>query len=222
MTTPISGPKPGLKSSPRPGQKMRPTTLHLHGALAAFGRLPGIRCDRPREVVAIAAAQLPGLEAALRRGSFILAAGPEWRRLGGTEIDQPVSARELHLMPHRGGSGRGEGKMLLGLTLLGLSFVPGVQAGIGNGLAAAGIGGGEAAGLLGGRLLGGAGAWLLLSGASEALAPQTHRQQGLASSDVAPPAPNGEGAAIPLAYGSVRIVAPPVVSAGLSVQVMAP
>ena len=198
------------------------TQLHLHGALAGFGPRLGFRLDRPREIVAAAAAQSDGLEAALRRGRFILAAGGQRRRLGGDEIDLPLAEREIHLMPHRGGSGRGEGKMLLGLTLLGLSFVPGVQAGIGNGLAAAGIGGGEAAGLLGGRLLGGAGAWLLLSGASEALAPQTQRQPALASTEVSPPPPHGEGAAIPLAYGTVRIISPPVVSAGLSVKVMAP
>ena len=198
------------------------TDLHLHGSLAAFGPRFGLRLDRPREIVATAAAQSAGLEAALRRGRFVLAAGREWRRLGGGEIDLPLAERELHLMPHRGASGRGEGKMLLGLTLLGLSFVPGVQAGLGSGLAAAGIGGGEAAGLLGSRLLGGAGAWLLLSGASEALAPQARRRAGLASTEVTPPPPNGEGTAIPLAYGTVRIVAPPVVSAGLSVQVMAP
>ena len=197
------------------------TNFHLHGALADFGPCFGLRLDRPREIVAAAAAQSEGLETALRRGRFVLAAGPGWRRLGGEEIDRPLAERELHLMPHRGGSGRGEGKMLLGLTLLGLSFVPGVQAGLGSGLAE--LGAGEAGSLLGSRLLGGAGAWLLMSGASEALAPQVQRPPALAaSSDVAPPVPSGEGAAIPLAYGTVRVVAPPVVSAGLSVQVMAP
>jgi predicted phage tail protein len=135
--------------------------------------------------------------------------------------------RELHLSPIRAGRGRGEGKMLLGLTLLGLSFVPGVQSGLAGGLSGigegiAGAGGAELGGLLGSRLLGGAGAWLMLSGASEALAPQARRPAGAPSTAVAPQTPTGEGAAIPLVYGTARVEAPPVVSAGLSVKAMQP
>ena len=109
----------------------------------------------------------------------------------------------------------------------GLSFVPGVQAGITSGLSGfgegiAGAAGAEFGGMLGSRLLGGAGALLLLSGASEALSPQSRRDPGQESSQVSASAPTGEGAAIPLVYGTVRLTAPPVVSAGLSVEVMQP
>ena len=203
-------------------------TLHLHGALARFGPSLCFRLDRPCEVIAAAAVQRPGLDAALRRGRFSLATGPDRHVLAGDQLDRKQAGmHELHLTPIRAGSARGEGKMLLGLTLLGLSFVPGVQSGLVSGLSGigeglAGAGGAEIGGLLGSRLLGGAGAWLLVSGASEALAPQARRPAGAPSTGVAPQTPTGEGAAIPLVYGTARLEAPPVVSAGLTVKVMRP
>lgn len=201
--------------------------LHLHGALRRFGPRLAFRLETPLEIVSAAAAQAPGLDAMLRRGSFALTAGPAGRPISGAMIDLGFAESELHLVPVRAGAARGEGKMLLGLTLLGLSFVPGVQAGIagslsGIGESIAGAGGAEFGTLLGSRLLGGAGALLLLSGASEALAPQVRRPAGEPSSTMSPTEPTGEGAAIPLVYGTVRLTAPPVVSAGLSVEVMQP
>jgi len=203
-------------------------TLYLHGALARYGPALCFCLDRPCDVIAAAAVQCPGLEAALRRGRFSLTAGPSRHPLSGDQLDQrQAGIHELHLAPIRAGSGRGEGKMLLGLTLLGLSFVPGVQSGLVSGLSGigeglAGAGGAEIGGVLGSRLLGGAGAWLLVSGASEALAPQARRPAGASSTAVVPQAPAGEGAAIPLVYGTARVEAPPVVSAGLTVKVMRP
>lgn len=206
---------------------MKERRLHLHGVLAEFGPCLSFRLDRPLAILGMAAAQCPGLDAALRRGFFELTAGPQRRQVSGADIDLPLAEHDLHLAPVRGGQARGEGKMLLGLTLLGLSFVPGVQAGITSGLAGigegiAGAGGAEIGGFLGSRLLGGAAAWLILSGAGEALSPQARRPAGDASTGTAPAEPTGEGAAIPLVYGTVRLTAPPVVSAGLSVQVMRP
>jgi len=202
-------------------------TLHLHGALRRFGPCPAFRLETPLAMIGAAASQAPGLAAMLRRGRFELAAGPRRRPIGGAMIDLPFDEAELHLSPARSGAARGEGKMLLGLTLLGLSFVPGVQAGITSGLSGlgegiAGAAGAEFGGMLGSRLLGGAGALLLLSGASEALSPQIRRPAGEPSTGVAPDEPTGEGAAIPLVYGTVRLSAPPVVSAGLTVAVMQP
>ena len=206
---------------------MTPRTLHLHGALSRHASSMTFRLDRPSAIIAAAAAQCPQLEIAMRRGRFWLAAGKSYRPLGGVELDGPIDETELHLMPARAGQARGEGKMLLGLTLLGLSFVPGVQAGITGGLSTlgeglAGAGGADIGGMLGSRLLGGAAAWLILSGASEALSPQMRRPAGDASTGVIPSTPTGEGAAIPLVYGRVRMTAPPIVSAGLSVQAVRP
>lgn len=217
-----------IMTDDRTGGCVPAVTLHLHGTLATYGPRLRFRLDRPQAVIAAAAAQCPAFERALRRGRFTLAVGSARRPLAGDRLDRPLAEmRELHLSPVRAGRGRGEGKMLLGLTLLGLSFVPGVQSGLAGGLSGigegiAGAGGAELGGLLGSRLLGGAGAWLMLSGASEALAPQARRPAGAPSTAVAPQTPTGEGAAIPLVYGTARVEAPPVVSAGLSVKAMQP
>lgn len=202
-------------------------TLHLHGALRQYGPKLEFRLPTPLAIVGAAASQVPQLAGHLRRGRFELAAGPARRPISGAMIDLGFDEAELHLSPARAGAARGEGKMLLGLTLLGLSFVPGVQAGITSGLSGfgesiAGAAGAEFGGMMGSRLLGGAGALLLLSGASEALSPQLRRPAGEASTAVSPAEPTGEGAAIPLVYGTVRVTAPPVVSAGLSVEVLQP
>jgi len=206
---------------------MTKKTLHLHGGLRRHGPAFAFRLDTPLEMVGAAAAQRPGLAAMLRCGRFTLGAGAARRPITGAMIDQPFAEPDLHLAPAWRGAARGEGKMLLGLTLLGLSFVPGVQAGITGGLAGigetiGGTAGAELGGVLGSRLLGGAGAWLLLSGASQALSPQARRPAGAVSTGIAPDAPTGEGTAIPLVYGTVRVTAPPVVSAGLSVEVIRP
>jgi predicted phage tail protein len=142
-------------------------------------------------------------------------------------MDEPIDETQLHLVPEFSGHGRGEGKMLLGLTLLGLSFVPGVQAGLTSGFSSigeslAGASGAELGGMLGSRLLGGAGTWLMMAGASEALAPQLRQPAGDPSGIISGPQPTGEGAAVPLVYGRARVEAPPIISAGVTVRTMVP
>jgi len=211
--------------------------VYLHGALARFGPVIPLHVRDPASAISALAAQLDGFAACLRRGRYRLeverghaTGGSSRRRLGGDELDLPLSRQDhaLHLSPWVAGSGRDDGKMLLGLTLLGLSFVPGVQAGITSGLSGlgeslAGAGGAELGSFLGSRLLGGAGAWLLLSGASEALSPQVRRPAGdAASRGISALPPVGEGAAVPMVYGTVQMDSPPVISAGLSVRTMRP
>lgn len=215
--------------------------LHLHGDLRRFGTFFELVIARPIEAISALSAQIDGFDTALRNGRYHLwtgdsdpqsnngqsnnqGDGASNRLLNTINLYEPVGHSSLHLAPVIGGSGKGDGKMLLGLTLLGLSFVPGVQAGIAGAFGQAGnaVGGakaGELAGMFGSRLLGGAATWLILSGASDALAPQPRHPAGQTqSAAIGASAPVGEGAPIPLVYGKVRITAPPIVSAGLRVQ----
>lgn len=164
-----------------------------------------------------------GAEQALRQGRFNLGfkgGKSPITYLTGEDLVMPLSAGQLHLTPVIEGSARGRGKAVLGLTLLGLSFVPGVNAGIGAGFASAGQAFGPAAAAsfqqFGTQLLGRTGALLLLSGLSETLAPQASSQAGaMPSSSLPTPAIRGQGAAVPLVYGNARVTQPVVVSSGI-------
>jgi len=218
-----------MTKSTKPGASRR-RTIFLHGDLARFG--PRLSCvaATPAEAISALANQLSGFAAALRHGHWHLwAGGRRGRALCGVSLYEPLTAYHLHIYPAAAGASRGRGKMLLGLTLLGLSFVPGVQAGLTSGLtrfgeSIGGATGGEMAGFLGSRLLGGAGHWLLLSGASEALAPQIRQPAGQSgtSTSIGVGEPIGEGAAIPLVYGRVRVHDAPIIASGLSVTVARP
>ena len=238
----------------KPLSTNRLKTIFLHGDLARFGSPFQCQASSTAEVISALSNQCDGFAAALRRGRYLVRAGGQrtgrqitgrqitgrqitgrqitgrqitGRQITGMVLHDPVPEYHLHIIPAAMGSANdsGEGKMLLGLTLLGLSFVPGVQAGITSGMAHMGtaIGGatgGELAGFLGSRLLGGAASWLMLAGASEALAPQMRQPAGHAgSTSISVGEPVGEGAAIPLVYGRVRIHDAPVIASGLRVEV---
>lgn len=202
-------------------------TIFLHGDLARFTARFTCEATSPAEAISALASQFDGFAAALRHRHWLVLAGSRrhGRALGGTGLHAPFAARHLHLLPAAMGRGRDEGKMLLGLTLLGLSFVPGVQAGLTSsmtqlGTAVGGATGGELGGFFASRLLGGAAGWLLHAGAGEALAPQLRQPAGQADSSaiqVSPPV--GEGAAIPLIYGRVRVHDAPLIASGLTVEV---
>ena len=166
----------------------------------------------------------------LRQGRFELRAGQAQisttTPVSAEQLIAPIKASHLHLWPAPSGASRGRGKAVLGLTLLGLSFVPGVNAGIAQSFAGVGqsIGGSAAAASFqqfGSQLLGRAGSLLLLSGLSEAISPQVASPAGAVPS-ASLPAPQiaGQGAAVPMIYGHVRVTQPVVISSGLDVDVV--
>jgi predicted phage tail protein len=201
--------------------------IFLHGDLARFGGPFDCEASNAAEAISALANQIDGFAAALRHGHYQLWAGGRatGRPITGPGLHMRLRPYHLHIAPAIAGQGKGEGKMLLGLTLLGLSFVPGVQAGITSGFASfgeavGGATGGELAGIFGSRLLGGAGSWLLLNGASDALSPQIHKPAGQAdSASIGVGQPIGEGAAIPLVYGRVRVQDAPIIASGIDVEV---
>lgn len=218
----------------------RHVTIKLHGALDRFGGPHRFTVHEPAHLIAGLVTQISALDPILRRGQFALygqfnatdtnatdtgatdtngtdtnAATP-WHAIDGPALFQPVIYDHYHLMPVLAGASRSNGKVLLGLTLLGLTFVPGVHAGT-----AASANSGDMMATMGRRLLGGAATWLVASTSSDALAPQIRHPAGQDESAViTASAPVGEGAPIPLIYGRVRVQSPPVVSAGLSVKLV--
>ena len=178
--------------------------------------------ETPAAAITGVVCQHPGLEACLRRGRFQLRAGGlrRGRVLSAREVIDPVSAASLHLMPEIAGASRGRGKAVLGLTLLGLSMVPGANAAVGSSFGQIGqqVGAGEAFQAFGAQLLGRTGSLMLLAGAAETLSPQSSAPAGrLLSSALTAPETRGQGAPVPLLYGLARLDDPVVVSSGLDV-----
>ena len=196
--------------------------VYFYGHLRQFCRHAVLYAETPAAALTGVVHRHPGLEACLRRGRFVLYAGgiKRGRVLTARDVVVPLDAASLHLLPHAAGAARGRGKAVLGLTLLGLSIVPGVNTAIGSSFGQLGqhIGAGDAFQAFGNQLLGRVGSLMLLAGAAEALSPQPSAAAGrLPSSAQAAPETRGQGAAIPLVYGKARLDDPVVVSSGLDV-----
>jgi len=199
--------------------------VHLHGALRSFGPVLELAAGDALQAIAGITAQCPGFAEVLRYGQFRLRIGTKkhGRVLAGADLITPLDGDELHLIPVLAGSARGRGKAVLGLTLLGLSFIPGANAFVGSAFGQAGhslIGpqAGAAFQQFGSTLLGRAGGLLMLSGAAEMMLPQVSSPAGvLPSAAIGAPDVSGQGSPIPLVYGNARITRPVVVSSGLSI-----
>ena len=197
-------------------------TVTLHGHLRQWAAPCTLHAAVPVAAINGVITQYPALEKILRQGRYLLRAGgvKRGRDLSARDMLKPIGAKSLHVLPFVGGSARGQGKAVLGLTMLGLSMVPGANAAIGSSFGQLGqrIGAGDAFQAFGNQLLGRAGSLILLAGAAEALAPQSSRPAGqMPSSAVATPETRGQGAPIPLIYGNARLEDPVVVSSGLDI-----
>lgn len=205
---------------------MRRKRIFLYGALGDFGTHFDLAITTPVEAISAIGAQCDEFCQQLRHGHYLVFAGGRRRRRGlaGPDLAKPFPEYHLHIMPALTGRGKNDGKLLLGLSLLGLSFVPGVQASLSAefarfGSTIGGAGFGELAGDFGSKLLGGAASWLILSSASETLAPQPRNLAGQVRSDSFNLFQQGaEGQPIPMIYGRVRVESPPVISASLEVS----
>ncbi len=200
-----------------------------HGCLADLAKPIDLVAYDALQAVTGLVRNFPAIEPILRRGKFHLrgqmADGKGAVDIHGMGLKAPLQVEQLDLMPVIAGSAKGRGKAILGLTLIGLSFVPGVNAGVGQSFASAGghLGPTAASAFqsFGSNLLGRAGGLLLLSGLAEMTAPQAVSPAGqLPSSSLPVPNVNGQGAPIPLAYGEARIVRPVVISSSFDVDVI--
>ncbi|MDC1115263.1 hypothetical protein OAT37_00765 [Alphaproteobacteria bacterium] len=203
-------------------------TVHLHGALSQFGAAIDVIADTPIAAIAAVASLIDGFASHLRQGQYVVSDAHD-QLICGADLIRPFKlvsdgVLSMRITPEATGSANGRGKAVLGLTLLGLSFIPGVQQGLTASFSALGqnIGGAQTAtafGQFGSQLLGRSGALLLLGGAADMLAPQDHTIAGqLRSSSITPPAVTGQGAAMPLVYGQTIIHHPIIISSGLSIE----
>ena len=201
----------------------RDITLQFQGNLQRFGHGISVVAATPMAAISAASVLIDGFGAVLRRGRYMLY-DDAGRAIKGADLARPCASPRLILTPEYSGGNRGKGKALLGLTLLGLSFVPGASQGLSQSFTSLGqsLGGakaGAAFGSFGGQLLGRSGALLLLAGAAEMLAPQDQGTAGrLPSHSLAPPQVTGQGAPMPLAYGTITIHRPTIISSGLSIE----
>lgn len=201
----------------------RQVTIYPYGRLKQFSSSISVMAHDAVQAITAFAQLVDGAEAILRRGRFELKPSLDGKVLTGDDLVMPLETDELHLIPALEGAAKGRGKAVLGLTLLGLSFVPGVNAGIGTAIGTAGqhIGPTAAASFqqFGTQLLGRTGSLLLLAGLSEMVSPQQASPAGaMPSSSLASPAITGQGAAVPLVYGNAQITQPVVVSSGITVE----
>lgn len=182
--------------------------LYLHGHLRHFSRPVQLHACHAAEAVSALCQQIDGFEACIRKGRFEMIAGPQrtGRRLSGPACYQPVPEGRLHIMPLAAGAANSSLQGVLGLTLLGLSFVPGL-----GGLAATG---------LSPQLVGQVGGLLMLNSLRRRPQSPATEYQDSAPSDLLPtPKSSAEGQPIPLLYGQHHLQNPPIIYSGLSVDI---
>mgnify|MGYP001438314951 FL=1 len=205
---------------------MKSITIFLHGKLRAFLPRAKLEAGSAHQALHGLSCQLSGFEEAVSQMQLRLISGSRkgGKILNGAACFAPLGHRHLHVVPVIAGRGRDNGKIALGLTLVGLSFVPGVSGSIAARFAQAGsqFGGAEFGQLghfLGSQLLGSAGAFLMQAGLSEQAGSQHRNPAGqLPSALISTPASSAEGQPVPLIYGRVRLTAPPIISSSLIVE----
>ena len=202
--------------------------LYLHGGdhitgLASCGGPFSFEAACPADMVQALAAQHPRFQQMMVRGRYHLVAGPLSRpiSLSGPSLYAPCRARTYHLYPAIAGAVKGRGKLVLGLTLLGLSFVPGVSASLGQfGTSATGSAQfGASFASIGNQLLARTGQYLMAQGALKSISPPRFAQTDHQPASLAALASSQqEGLTIPLIYGEVRVEAPLFIETGLHIE----
>lgn len=180
--------------------------IHLHGVLAEqFQPRYELDVETPGEALRALMTQVRGFESVIREGEFTCIRGDFDT---GVECDESLlqlrfgSVRDFHIVPAVAGAGRGVGKILVGVALIGATLLSGGAAlaavgglsgafgagGVGlSGVAGAAFGGGIVGAITGGFSLGavalGVGGLLVLSGAASMLSMMPKMSDDLASTD---------------------------------------
>lgn len=199
--------------------------IKLYGALAKFVGQRVLEADvaTAAEAVRFLLANWPDLEQHMADQHYSVRVGTY--ALGEDELHDPAGQQEISISPVIAGAGGAVGKIILGVALIGLSFVSfgaGAWAGIGGW---AGVAGSASTAVFG------IGASLVLGGVAQLLAPVPRVNVGAGSDSPQDPRStfnfsgiqqtSRQGVPVPIAYGKV-LVGSVVISAGVdTVQVRA-
>ena len=197
--------------------------IKVYGRLARFigERTFEAEVNSPIEAFKFLIANFPKLESHILQQNYCVKVGDY--EINEKEMDIPVGSQEIKIVPVAVGAGRGFGRFLGGLLVVGLVMATGGAAGVSLG-AGGGLGFGTAAGAgFGAKLLAAAGnfgIYMALSGAAEMISP-TPRPPGISDdpqqlnfSFSGVQNTSRAGTAIPIVYGEI-FTGSLVVSAGL-------
>lgn len=152
--------------------------VRLYGQLAEFVGRKVIEADlsSAAEAVRMLIANFPGLDGHMTDRHYKVLVGDGALTLD--DLHNPVGREEIKIVPVISGAGGGEGSILAGIALIGLSFIS-----LGVGTAFAGIGGstllgGTAAAGIGSTFLATTGAALVLGGVAQLISPTPQIPQG--------------------------------------------
>ena len=193
--------------------------IKVYGRLARFigERTFEAEVNSPIEAFKFLIANFPKLESHILQQNYCVKVGDY--EINEKEMDIPVGSQEIKIVPVAVGAGRGFGRFLGGLLVVGLVMATGGAAGVSLG-AGGGLGFGTAAGAgFGAKLLAAAGnfgIYMALSGAAEMISP-TPRPPGISDD---PQQLNfsfsgvqntvRSGTAIPVIYGKMLVGSIPV------------
>jgi predicted phage tail protein len=205
-------------------------TIKLHGEMAErFGESFTMAARTPLEMLHAIWSQIPSFKDAIREGKWFLTREfPNGEfSLDETSLCIGMDGATVHLFPLVEGAanGKGIGKIVAGVALIGLTIATG---GFGGALAFGGFGASGAAAVSWATVVGGLGLSLLLGGAAMMIAPQpaqpstTTQDQKNSFVFGGPTNTSGQGWAVPIVIGRMMIgsnpVASQIVTEDLSVQ----
>lgn len=188
--------------------------VRLYGHLRKFGKVFRLAVLTPAEGVRALCCILPGFRQHVAdNGSYRVVVGKH-PVMEDKELGYPVGPQSISIVPVVAGAAKGLGKVLVGVALIGLSFVPGMQALAWGKITAAGI----AMNLGTSLVLGGISQMLTKTAAAST---STERPENLPSYIFNGPInTTGQGNPVPILYGRMR-VGSQVISTGLSVAQIA-
>lgn len=198
------------------------TTVILHGQLAKkFGKRFDLEISSPLEGIRALSTLKQGFDEQFRDGSYYIYTQSNKTRTYLTEDTVKLSTKdEIHIVPSvSGGKSKGTGKLIAGVALMGVAFIPGLNAAVFGALAGVAAPSGVGSAALHATLASVAsvsakaaflgGLTTALGGASQLIAPKIGEEKESSLFSGTPESVT-EGAAVPLVYGDYLAIGYPV------------
>lgn len=196
------------------------TKVVLHGELGTkFNKEYKLAVDSPIEAIRALSALVPNFKEEFQKGNYYLYLGDKSDRINLDEDNVKLKSNlPIHIVPEVvGAKDKGVGKLLAGIALIGVAFIPGLNAAVFGALQglAGGIAGGQ--GVLAAHAVAQVsasaaffgGLQLALGGAAQMMAPKVGSSK---ESNLFSGAPDSvtEGTPVPLVYGDYLAIGYPV------------